>query len=138
MNPGEGAVDHKVGWCAAHGDDEYRLTASEPDAPAHTVKILGLGQPMSQAGPRIFHMKHVPNPSTVPNPAPGPIVIRIISGCQTGAARAALDVAMIRHLSHGGWCIHGRQAEDGPLPARYLLIETPSDDDLAHNVVPTK
>ena len=83
-------------------------------------------------------MKHVPNPSTVPNPAPGPIAIKIISGCQTGTERAALDVAIIRHLSHGGWCIHGRQAEDGPLPTRYLLIETPTDDDLAHNVVPTK
>jgi hypothetical protein len=28
----------------------------------------------------------------------------------------------------GGWCPAGRWAEDGPVPARYPLAETPSDD----------
>lgn len=57
---------------------------------------------------------------------PNPTSIEIISGGQTGADRAGLDVAIARGLSHGGWCPKGRKAEDGPLPARYCLTETPS------------
>ena len=52
--------------------------------------------------------------------------ITIISGGQTGADRAALDFAIDRGLAHGGWCPRGRKAEDGPLPERYELRETPS------------
>jgi hypothetical protein len=52
--------------------------------------------------------------------------ITIISGGQTGADRAALDFAIDRGLAHGGWCPRGRIAEDGPLPLRYELRETPS------------
>lgn len=58
--------------------------------------------------------------------APNPAFIKIISGGQTGADRAGLDVAIARGLPHGGWCPKGRKAEDGPLPARYLLTETRS------------
>jgi hypothetical protein len=29
-------------------------------------------------------------------------------------------------LPHGGWCPCGRLAEDGRIPARYQLVETPS------------
>lgn len=53
---------------------------------------------------------------------------RIISGGQTGADRAALDFAIARGLPHGGWCPQGRSAEDGIIPARYGLIETPTAD----------
>jgi len=42
--------------------------------------------------------------------------------------RAALDVAMELGLPVGGWCPKGRKAEDGTLPARYPLKETPSED----------
>ncbi len=42
--------------------------------------------------------------------------------------RAALDVALRLGLPRGGWCPSGRKAEDGPLPARYPLEETPSTD----------
>jgi len=49
---------------------------------------------------------------------------KIISGGQTGADRAALDWAIQRKLSHGGWCPKGRHAEDGPIPAKYQLAET--------------
>jgi hypothetical protein len=52
--------------------------------------------------------------------------IKIISGGQTGADRAGLDVAIARGIPHGGWCPKGRKSEDGPLPACYLLSETPS------------
>lgn len=55
-----------------------------------------------------------------------PRAITIISGGQTGADRAALDFAIEHGLAHGGWCPRGRQAEDGPVPDRYELRETPS------------
>jgi hypothetical protein len=51
---------------------------------------------------------------------------RIVSGGQTGADRAALDWAIARGILHGGWCPRGRRAEDGRIPGRYELIETPS------------
>jgi hypothetical protein len=52
--------------------------------------------------------------------------ITIVSGGQTGADRAALDFAIEFGLAHGGWCPHGRRAEDGPIDERYALTETPS------------
>jgi Circularly permutated YpsA SLOG family len=52
---------------------------------------------------------------------------KIISGGQTGADRAALDAAIRLGIPHGGWIPKGRIAEDGPLAARYELIEMPTD-----------
>lgn len=52
---------------------------------------------------------------------------RIVSGGQTGVDRAALDVALSLELPCGGWCPKGRKAEDGSLPQRYPLRETPSE-----------
>lgn len=57
-----------------------------------------------------------------------PRIDRLISGAQTGADRAALDFAISRNLSHGGWCPRGRRAEDGRIPPHYQLMETPSKD----------
>ena len=54
------------------------------------------------------------------------LVERIVSGGQTGVDRAALDVALEAGLPCGGWCPKGRGAEDGVLPSRYPLKETPS------------
>jgi Circularly permutated YpsA SLOG family len=51
-----------------------------------------------------------------------------VSGGQTGVDRAALDVARERGLACGGWCPRGRRAEDGVIPERYSLKETPSSD----------
>lgn len=56
------------------------------------------------------------------------LIERIVSGGQTGADRAALDWAIEHNVPHGGWCPKGRKAEDGPLAARYNLIETPTDN----------
>jgi hypothetical protein len=53
---------------------------------------------------------------------------RIVSGGQTGVDRAALDVALALGLDCGGWCPKGRLAEDGRLPERYPLVETPSGE----------
>lgn len=56
------------------------------------------------------------------------MVRMIVSGGQTGADRAALDVAIHHGLPHGGWCPAGRRAEDGAIGVEYDLIETPSRD----------
>jgi hypothetical protein len=56
------------------------------------------------------------------------MVERLISGGQTGVDRAALDVAIERGIPVGGWCPRGRRAEDGDIPERYPLTETPSED----------
>jgi len=55
-----------------------------------------------------------------------PAGFRIVSGGQAGADRAALDWAIAHAVPHGGWCPKGRRAEDGRIPARYDLTETPS------------
>lgn len=52
-------------------------------------------------------------------------VSKIIAGGQTGADRAALDWAIENDIPHGGWCPAGRRAEDGEIPPRYMLAETP-------------
>jgi hypothetical protein len=53
---------------------------------------------------------------------------RIVSGGQTGVDRAALDLALELGIKAGGWAPKGRMAEDGPLPERYRVTETPSGD----------
>lgn len=55
------------------------------------------------------------------------MITKLISGGQTGADIAALDVALRHDFPHGGWCPQGRKSLDGPLPMRYLLTETPSE-----------
>jgi hypothetical protein len=62
-------------------------------------------------------------PTAVDSPA---MITKIVSGGQTGADRAGLDVAIRYGIPHGGWCPKGRRAEDGPIGGQYLLTETPS------------
>jgi hypothetical protein len=52
------------------------------------------------------------------------MIVKIISGGQTGVDRAALDVAIKLGIPHGGWVPKGRLAEDGSLPEIYALRET--------------
>ena len=54
--------------------------------------------------------------------------MKIVSGGQTGVDRAALDFAIRHGYEHGGWCPHGRLAEDGVIPPIYQLRETDSTD----------
>jgi hypothetical protein len=56
-------------------------------------------------------------------------MIRIISGGQTGADRAALQFALDNGISYGGWVLKGRRAEDGRVPVCFTeLTEVPSAD----------
>lgn len=52
----------------------------------------------------------------------------IISGGQSGADRAALDVARALGLPHGGFVPKGRWAEDGPIPPGYAVWELESPE----------
>ena len=55
--------------------------------------------------------------------------MKIVSGGQTGADRAALDFALASGIPIGGWVPRGRLAEDGRIPERYAgLVETDSAD----------
>ena len=56
------------------------------------------------------------------------MILKIISGGQTGVDRAALDFALEHGIPTGGWCPKGRKAEDGPIPSPYPLRETSSTD----------
>jgi hypothetical protein len=55
------------------------------------------------------------------------VVTRVISGGQTGVDQAALRAAETLGLETGGWCPPGARSEAGPIPARYLLRETPEE-----------
>lgn len=52
----------------------------------------------------------------------------IVSGAQTGVDRGAADATMAMLMPYWGWVPAGRRAEDGPLPERYPVLETPSRD----------
>ena len=54
------------------------------------------------------------------------MISKIVSGGQTGADRAGLDVAVKHGFPYGGWCPKGRKAEDGPISWDYALVESPS------------
>lgn len=49
-------------------------------------------------------------------------VVRVVSGGQTGADRAALDVALELGIDYGGWCPAGGWAEDFPEPPGLLAV----------------
>ena len=51
--------------------------------------------------------------------------LKLASGGPTGVDRAALDVGLALGLAVGGGCPPGRWAEDGAIPDRYPLTETP-------------
>jgi hypothetical protein len=55
------------------------------------------------------------------------MIKKIISGGQTGADRAALDVAIKLNIFYGGWIPKGRKTEDGTLPDKYKLKEMPTE-----------
>ncbi|CAF2785516.1 unnamed protein product [Rotaria sp. Silwood2] len=52
------------------------------------------------------------------------MLIKIVSGGQTGVDRSALDVAIELNYKYGGWCPRGRKAEDGIIdPIKYANLE---------------
>src|SRR5262249_43447288 len=54
------------------------------------------------------------------------MIARLVSGGQTCVDQAALDAALELGVPCGGWCPKGRKAEDGAVPDRHPLTETPS------------
>jgi hypothetical protein len=56
------------------------------------------------------------------------MILKIISGGQTGVDRAALDAGLRYGIPVGGCCPAGRKAEDGTIPERYPLTELESPD----------
>jgi hypothetical protein len=54
------------------------------------------------------------------------MIEKIISGGQTGADRAALDVAIRHKIPYAGWVPKRRFADDGTIPLRYKLHEMPT------------
>jgi len=54
------------------------------------------------------------------------MITKIITGGQTGADQAGLDVAIELGIPHGGWIPKGRKNEDGVLPDKYQLQEMPT------------
>ena len=56
------------------------------------------------------------------------MIEKIISGGQTGADQAALDLAIEMGIPHGGWVPKGRKTEDGRLPDKYRMQETNAVD----------
>ena len=54
------------------------------------------------------------------------MIEKIISGGQTGADQAALDMAIELGFEHGGWIPKGRKTENGLLPDKYKLQEMPT------------
>ena len=56
------------------------------------------------------------------------MIERIVSGGQTGVDRAALEVAIEHQIPIGGWCPRGRRSEDGTIPTKFTLQETPTAD----------
>lgn len=56
------------------------------------------------------------------------MIRKVISGGQTGVDRAGLDAALQAGIPIGGYCPHGRRAEDGVIPKEYPLIELESPE----------
>ena len=56
------------------------------------------------------------------------MIKKIVSGGQTGADRAALDVAIRLGIPHGGWVPKGRTTEAVILPEKYQMREMPTAD----------
>lgn len=56
------------------------------------------------------------------------MIKKIVSGGQTGVDQAAIDAAIAKLLPYGGWCPKGRIAENGLIPAHYVLKETKTND----------
>jgi hypothetical protein len=66
------------------------------------------------------------------------VVTKIISGGQTGVDRGGLEAALALEIPHGGFCPLGRRAEDGVIPARYLLEELSTDNYAARTALNVK
>jgi hypothetical protein len=51
------------------------------------------------------------------------MIVKIVSGGQTGADQGGLNAAIACGVDHGGWCPKGRRSENGRIPLKYDLKE---------------
>lgn len=93
-----------------------------PAGPSHAAC-----HPLLEANVSAFSLPPPGPPDASAPPAPVALA-RVVSGGQAGVDRGALDAARAAGLAASGWCPRGRAAEDGPIPARYPLRETRTDD----------
>jgi hypothetical protein len=56
------------------------------------------------------------------------MILKVISGGQTGVDRAGLDAAVHAGFPIGGYCAKGRTAEDGTIPENYPMVELESPE----------
>ena len=88
------------------------------------VRLAGPGQQTRGPVPPVQCASGRPESREIPKM----MIKKLISGAQTGADRAALDFAINNDIPHGGWVPRGRKAEDGVIPDRYHVKETPEPE----------
>jgi hypothetical protein len=120
----------------AHGGDSSSEKAEKPAEKAGMGDFDAIGDAVRRwSGPNPMRIMLAPmsyaetlavygDTSSYYKDLPPPNILKVISGGQTGADRAALDWAIERGIEHGGYCPQGRIAEDGVIPERYNLTET--------------
>ena len=54
------------------------------------------------------------------------MILKIVSGFQSGADIAAIDAAISLKFPYGGWVPKGRRTESGPLDVKYIAQEMPT------------
>lgn len=117
-----------VGLCVTH-EGSGRCTAPHPKSgrsvtspsrasPWRGTVVKGLSNFLPHAGFLVKAGQETQNSG---------VIEKLISGGQTGADIAALDVALRFKFPHGGWCPKGRRSLEGPIHTCYNLMETPSE-----------
>jgi len=133
FDAGVAAAPSCFDWTAFHAEglELARQIKQEFRTRAHVIYQKPVQDPRHRADERLEvslegTLVRLPNRAQIELLPLRVLVRRIVSGGQTGVDRAALDWAINHRIEHGGWCPRGRRAEDGPIPARYQLLETES------------
>jgi hypothetical protein len=152
----EALFDKFAAWSSEFGDDTHFYSSTWDssnfdwvDFHARGIKLTRLLKAEVQDRCHILYEKPVEDPNCRENERvevmldgslrPVPVVRehdknythtfeRIVSGAQTGAERAGLDLAIDAWRKHGGWTRFDREAEDGRIAAKYQVLGSPEGD----------